>query len=1032
MPSARIGRIRRALLLPALAIGLMGIAQVRAFAADGSSAPVDFARDIRPILARHCYACHGPDEGQRKGKLRLDVKAEAFAEHDVGRPFVPRSVDESEALRRVTSDDPEERMPPGGAEKRLTPEQVGLLRRWVEQGATWEQHWAFQKPTRPAPPAIKDAAWPRNPIDHFVLARLERDGLAPSPEADRTTLIRRVCLDLTGLPPTPEMVARFLADPSPAAYESLVDRLLASPAYGERWARPWLDLARFADTKGYEKDLRRTIWRYRDWVIDAFNADKPYDAFTVEQLAGDLLPNPTPDQLLATAFHRNTLVNDEGGTDDEEFRIIAVKDRIDTTGQVWMGLTIGCAKCHSHKYDPISQKEYYQAFAFFDQTEDADRYDDSPTLPVPSLAQREQLADLDAKILRFEADLHAPTSARLEAIETWASAIRARNRWTFLKPERMEASSGSTLNLQADGSVLAQASAPSKESYSLTLPLAGLGKIGSIQLEALTDPSMPNRGVGRASGDGNFVLTGISATLKGRDGKDRPLGFAMAEADFSQDNYPVAHALKNPDPQHHGWAVSPQQGKSHQAVFRLDQPVNVEDGDRLVVTLDHQFTFGYPGFSLGRFRLSGSADPANPIGSSDPEGVVAIAAIAPEARTPEQRDALLRDYADRAPELKSKRDAVARLKADKDAILNSVRTPIFRELPGERKRITRMHNRGNFLDPGEKVEAATPARFHPLPKDAPNNRLGLARWLMDPENPLTARVAVNRQWSQFFGRGLVESQEDFGSQGIPPTHPDLLDWLAVDFREGRWSFKRLCRQIVTSATYRQVSRSTPDRLAKDPENRLFSRGPRFRMEAEMIRDEALAVSGLLSQRMMGPSVMPYQPDGIWKSTYSKDNWVTSAGAERHRRGLYTFIKRTSPYPAMLVFDAPSRESCTVRRISTNTPLQALVTLNDEVYIEAAQALARRSTIEAGGDPSSRIAHALQLALIRTPKPREVEALAALYRQRLAYYQAHADEAKALAAEPLGPLPPGMDAADLAALTSVCNVILNLDEFLTRG
>jgi len=1029
MLSFRTGLIPLALILHGLDFGLI---QVRSHAAENASAPVSFVRDIRPILARQCYACHGPDEGQRKGKLRLDLKEEAFAEHSGGRPFVSGSIDDSEVLRRISSDDPEERMPPGGAEKRLAPEQIDLLRRWVQQGAEWEQHWAFQKPVRSSLPVVKDVSWPRNAIDQYVLARLEREGLAPSPEADRATLIRRVCLDLTGLPPTPEMVDRFLNDSSPLAYERLVDRLLSSPAYGERWARLWLDLARFADTKGYEKDLRRSIWRYRDWVIEAFNRDKPYDQFTIEQLAGDLLPNPTPEQFLATAFHRNTLVNEEGGTDDEEFRIAAVKDRIDTTGQVWMGLTIGCAKCHSHKYDPISHKEYYQAYAFFDQTEDSDKGDESPTLPMPGLLHRERIAALEAKAQRLQADLEAMTPGRVAALEPWASLIRSRTRWVTLRPEQMAASSGSALKLQADGSVLVEAKGPAQETYTLNIPMAAASRLGSIQLEALPDRTMPNGGVGRARGDGNFVLTGFTAELRGRDGHSRPLAFSGAEADFSQDNYPVAHALKNPDPKHHGWAISPQQAKPHQAVFRLAQALPVNEGDHLVVVLDHRFEFSYPGFSLGRFRLSAGDDPGAKLGSPDPENIVAIASLTPDRWTPEQRQALLRDYVARSPDLKPSRDEIARLKSDREEILQSVRTPILRDLPTDRRRVTRIHNRGNFLDPVEPVDAATPASFHPFPNDVPRNRLGLARWLMDPDNPLTARVAVNRHWAQFFGRGLVESQEDFGSQGIPPSHPDLLDWLAVEFREGDWSFKRLCRTIVTSATYRQVSRTTPDRLAKDPEDRLFSRGPRFRMEAEMIRDEALAVSGLLSGNMFGPSVMPYQPEGIWKSTYSRDNWVTSEGEGRHRRGLYTFIKRTSPYPAMLVFDAPSREACTIRRISTNTPLQALVTLNDDVYVEAAQALARRSTVEVGAKPSDRIARALRLALMRTPQPREVEALVALYQQRLTYYRDHPTEAKTLATEPLGPLPSGMDAADLAALTSVCNVILNLDEFLTRG
>ncbi len=755
--------------------------------------PVKFTRDVRPILARHCFACHGPDENQRKAKLRLDRKEGAFGGRDGARPFTPGSVDDSEALRRIHAQDPTEQMPPGGKDKRLSAEQIGLLEQWVRQGAVWESHWAFEQPVRAPLPAVHDPHWPRNPIDEFVLARLEREGLRPSPEADRATLARRVSLDLTGLPPTLEMADQFLQDTAPDAYERLVDRLLQAPAYGERWARMWLDLARYADSKGYEKDLTRTIWRYRDWVIDAFNADLPYDRFTTLQLAGDLLPGSSPDQLLATALHRNTLTNDEGGTDDEEFRVAAVKDRVDTTVQVWMGLTMGCAKCHSHKYDPISQHEYYQFYAFFNQTADNDRYDDSPAEPLPSAGQQSRIDKLRDRIKAIESGL-------------------------------------------------------------------------------LTPPT----------------------------------------------------------------------------------------------------------------------------------------------------------------ETQARRAELARLKAEVDAILASSRTPICRELPADKKRITRVHRRGNFLDQGEPVDAATPAFFPPLPKDAPRNRLGVARWLIAPENPLTARVAVNRHWAQFFGRGLVETQEDFGAQGQPPSHPELLDWLACEFRDGGWSLKRLCRLIVTSATYRQSSRITPELIRKDRDNRLLARGPRFRLEAEMIRDSTLQTAGLLSPKMHGPSVMPHQPDGIWRSTYNTDRWVLSPGEDHHRRGLYTFIKRTSPYPALTTFDAPSREVCTVRRISTNTPLQALVTLNDPAYVEAAQALARRLLREAGPAVSDRVRLGLRLALIRDPAAREVDALAALYQRRLTFYRDHRAEAPKLATVPLGPLPEGWDAAEAAALTAVANVILNLDEFLTRS
>jgi hypothetical protein len=1015
-----------------------GLPEVRTMAEEGKSeAPglgtarrVDFTRDVRPILARHCYPCHGPDENQRKAKLRLDLKDHAFAEYEGGRPFVAGSVEESEALRRVTSDDPTERMPPGGKDKRLLPEQIAALRTWVEQGASWQTHWAFEKPVKRPLPEVNDRSWTRNPIDSFVLARLEREAMKPAPEADRATLVRRVCLDLTGLPPTPELAAAYFADPAPDAYERLVDRLLRSPAYGERWARMWLDLARYADTKGYEKDLKRTIWRYRDWLIDAFNSDMPYDRFGTEQLAGDLMPGAGAGQILATAFHRNTLTNDEGGTDDEEFRIAAVKDRVDTTAQVWMGLTLGCAKCHTHKYDPIGQTEYYKFYAFFNQTADNDRHDDSPAEPFPTRADQARIDELRAKIGRLEAGLVEPTPERLAALKRWENA-QARSAWTTLEPKTSAASSGSAMKTLADRSILVAGPGPATETYTLSFaPKAGL--LTALRLEAIPDPSLPKGGVGRSPGDGNFVLSGITGELRAKDGTTLPLKLARAEADFAQDNFPVAHALQNPDPKKHGWAVSPRQAEPHQAVFHLAEPAHLETGSVLLVRLDHQYEVGNRGFSLGRFRIAATGASSPSAGPEPPAAIAEILKIPAGERTDAQTRTLLSHHAATAPETRSARDEIAGLKKETETILAAVRTPITRELPEGKRRVTKVHRRGNFLDQGEPVEPSTPSSFPPLPKDAPRNRLGVAMWLFSAENPLTARVEVNRHWSQFFGRGLVETLEDFGSQGQPPSHPELLDWLACEFRESGWSMKRLCRLIVTSATYRQSSRVSPEELRKDRVNRRLGRGPRFRLEAEMIRDSALSVAGLLSPKLHGPSVMPHQPEGIWRSTYNTDRWMLSHGDDRYRRGLYTFIKRTSPYPALMTFDAPSREVCTVRRITTNTPLQALVTLNDPAYVEAAQALARRTVREGGLSVRERIGHGLRQALVRSPESREIEALAALHDRRLTHYLDHPEEAVKLATDPLGPLPSGWDAAELAALTSVCNVILNLDEFLTRN
>jgi hypothetical protein len=977
--------------------------------------PINFVRDVRPILATHCFACHGPDEKQRKAKLRLDVEESANA-----KVIVPGDL-ESELLKRISSKD-DDRMPPAKAGSALTAEQIDILKAWIKQGAKWGRHWAFEKPVRPPLPNVKLADWPRNPIDRLVLARLEKEGLKPSPEADKYTLARRAALDLTGLPPEPELTKKFVADNSPEAYERLVDELLKSPAYGERWARMWLDLARYADTKGYEKDLARTMWRYRDWLIDAFNADLPYDKFTRDQLAGDLLPNPTVDQLLATAFHRNTMVNEEGGTDREEFRVAAVKDRVDTTLQVWMGLTMGCAKCHSHKYDPISQKEYYQFYAFFNQTEDADTGDERPKIPTPSREQQELMNKLQATFAEVRQQLYTYTDEFKAAAAKWEEVTRNRAGWIVVKPKEMTAASGSKLKLLDDNSVLVEARHPARETYTVTLP-AGKTPITGIRLEVLPDKSHPRGGVGRTENDGNFVLSRFTVKVK-----EKELPIASAMADFSQDQYPVEHAIKNPNPRKNGWAIAPKQLEIHNAMFVLAEPFTPKEGDELEVTLDHQFEFHYPGFSLGRFRLFLTGDDGPSLSGQLPNELRGVLPIPAERRTAEQQAFVLAHYAGIAPSTKTLRDKLAVIQQQIAAVVPP-QTPIMKELAADKRRPNKVHNRGNFLDQGEAVEPGVPAAFNPFPADAPKNRLGVAGWLLHPDNPLTARVAVNRFWMHLFGRGLVETQEDFGSQGQPPSHPELLDWLAVDFRERGWSMKRLLKTIAMSATYRQSSAVKNQEV--DPTNRLLWHAPRFRMEAEMIRDVSLSASGILSRKLYGPSVMPPQPDGLWKSAYSGEKWITSKGEDRYRRGLYTFIKRTTPYPAMTTFDAPSREICAVRRISTNTPLQALVTLNDTAFVEMAQALARKMHV-GGKSVDEQIALGLQRALVRLAKPEEVTVLRELYEARLKFYADHPDKSKKLATDPLGPISAGESVADLAALTAVANVILNLDEFLTRN
>lgn len=764
---------------------------------------VSYNKDVRPILNDKCLACHG---GVRQaGGFSLLFAAEALRPNESGKPaFIAGDPDQSELIRRVRHADPDERMPLDHPP--LDAHEIEILERWIAEGARWETHWAYETPEKQALPPTRNRQWVNNGIDRFVLAELDAAGLQPASEASCSTLMRRVSLDLTGLPPAPEAVDSFCADLSEDAYEKVVDELLASPRFGERWAAMWLDLARYADSKGYEKDGPRTIWKYRDWVIDAFNRDLPFDQFTIEQLAGDLLPDPTEEQLIATAFHRNTMNNDEGGTDDEEFRMAAVIDRTNTTWEVWMGTTMACVQCHSHPYDPFTQQEYYEFLAFFNNTADQDTPDESPVLKTYADSNRTDV----------------------EALVAWLAA--------------------------------------------------------------------------------------------------------------------------------------------QQDVDLARHPLGVQVDTLLSI-----------------------------------------------------------DLAD-APEIQVKRDSLA-------AILPESRTPIYQELATTDQRETHLLHRGNFLDPLDVVQPGTPAVMPAFASTAPKNRLGLAQWIVDAGNPLTARVMVNRFWEQLFGTGLIETTEDFGTQGLPASHPELLDWLAVEFvQTHEWRVKALLKVMVMSATYRQAFDGAPEKLETDPNNRLFSRGARIRLSAEQIRDQALAVSGLLSDKMYGPSVYPYQPAGIWNAPYSSMKWEVSEGEDRYRRGLYTYWRRSAPYPSMIAFDSPSREFCVSRRISTNTPLQALVTLNDPVFVEAAKALAMRVLDEGYEELDAQLIRAFKLALVRDPVPAELAALRELYKE--AYFEVEDRKGDDVPGNPVAienQDPAALDAdPQVAAFTVVTNAILNLDEFIMKG
>jgi hypothetical protein len=940
--------------------------------------PVSFSRDVLPILSANCYACHGPDERERQAGLRLDDEAAAKRAGDNGTPIVPGQPDRSLIIERLTSTDPDAVMPPPSSRKKLRPEQVETIRRWVTDGAKWQRHWSFEPVQRPA-----------GSLDDQVRAALVAKGLRLQKRAAPQTLVRRLSLDLIGLPPTPEVADAFAKAPNSAAYERLVDSLLEQPQFGEHWARMWLDLARYADTKGYEKDLGRTMGPYRDWVVNAFNADMPLDQFTLEQLAGDLLPNATESQLIATAFHRNTMSNDEGGTDDEEFRIAAVKDRVDTTIQVWMGLTMGCAKCHTHKYDPIAQPDYYRFYALFNQTEDADRYDDAPRLEVISPAERSERMALQVVVTDAEAALRKAEEAALQ------QEADEKSPWRPARVVEAKSRGGATLTATPEQALAVTGKSETEDGYTITLS-PGEMRATAVRLEALTAKFPDGQlGVGRNPADPNFVVSEFKVEIL--DGETaQPVKLAGARADFSQDGWPVADAIDGQAKT--GWAVSPRSRERHVAIFDLAEPVTFTSGSKVRVTIAQEYGNR---LTLALFRISFSAD--------EP------ASLSPTAVSPEIRK--LRD------------EIAAARKRLSDFNAGLALLPIMRELPADKQRITKIHKRGNFLDPSDAVQPAILTAFGNLPDGAPLNRAGVAKWLVNRDNPLTPRVWANRIWARLMGIGIVETEEDFGALGAAPANPALLDWLAAEYRDGGWSLKKLIKTIVLSETYQQASEITPSLLEADPRNVLSSRGARYRLPAEVVRDQALAVSGLLSLKMGGQPVMPPQPAGLWRSTYNGKSWIDAEGEDRYRRGLYTYLKRTTPYPSLTMFDAGSGEVCQIRRIRTNTPLQALVTLNDPVYLEAAAGLAQRMQTESNA--TARAEKGLRLVLIRPLRGGEAEPLVQLQQVAQQAFAESPDKAGALLKTSRAN-PGKVSPAEFASWIVTASAILNLDELLTRN
>ena len=1195
--------------------------------------PDGFEQQIRPLIATRCFPCHSVEE--HKGGLSLADRAGWLAGGLNGSSVDLEQAENSLVLEKVSGADAAGIMPPKGKGTQLTASEVRLLQDWIAQGAAWTggpittdsavkaaalNHWSFRSPVWPTLPQVQNPGWMRNSIDAFVLARLDHEGLQPSPEADRRTLARRLSLDLIGLPPTPEEVAAFEADSRPDAYERLVDRLIDSPRYGERWARRWLDMARYADTNGFEKDRDRPIWPYRNWVIEALNSDLPFDQFTIDQVAGDLIPNATPAQKIATGYHRNTMTNEEGGIDVEEFRFASLVDRVANTGTAWLGLTLNCAQCHNHKYDPINQNEYYRLMAFLDNV-------DEPEMTVPDAKREAQRAEIEQQIVAKTAELPSkfpaedpeegwqvlmpagvvaadvagvkfatlgdqsvlvsgdspdkvtytlelttsqtnPTHLRLEALTDaglpskgpgrtahgnfvltgvqvqaeplgggasvavpiaqatadlsqpkfdpagvldandssgWAvdegsgrlntnhaltlmlasplvlpgeqgirlimvleqkyggnhtlgrfkvsgrSAVQAGGtdtkpeperraihlsrkqaaweaaispvRWWVVRPESMLSRKGASLDLLPDGSVLVSGDKPNNDVTELELDIpAQLGPVTAIRLEVLPHESHPDGGPGRAPlfSVGDFILTEVEGSFlpDGDKSQTRPLAFQNATADFSQGGKEVSQAIDGK--QDTGWSIQGGVGKPHHAVFPLKVPLQSERGGKIRLVL-HQF--GIHQMTIGRFRLAvttqGGQVKATPVPANVEEALLTLRA----KRSADQVAQILNQFVAVAPELAAARAEIAELRKQRPA---PVQTLVMEERPIQHKRITRSHERGEFLKPVAAVEPGVPGVLHRLPESEPVNRLAFARWLVDEQNPLTARVVVNRDWQAFFGRGLVNTVEDFGTRGERPTHPELLDWLAIEFQRSGWSRKQLHRQIVTSATYKQASAVPENLLERDPRNELLARGARFRVEAEVVRDIALSAAGLLDQRMGGPSVYPPQPAAATSLAYN-GSWPTSAGSDRYRRGLYTFVKRTAPYAANITFDGPTSDITCARRERSNTPLQALTLLNDTVFVDAARELARRVLKETPGNTSAGIDRLVQLCLGRPADPREQSTLAQFLQAQLARMESGELNPGPLAGDQVGNLEP----KQLAAWTTLARVVLNLDETLTR-
>ena len=1006
----------------------------------------DFGRDIRPILAENCYHCHGPDEQAREAKLRLDTFEGATTGGASGPAIVPGKPEESELIARIFSSDGDEHMPPPSSKRVLSPEQKALLSEWIVAGAKYGKHWAWQKPQRPGVPSVRDSSLVRNPVDAFLLRRLEREGLSYSFEADPALLLRRLFLDLIGLPPTVEEIRAFedtWANPEEREkyYDQIINRLLSSPRFGERWARPWLDLARYADSNGFQADQLRPSWSYRDWVIRALNANMPFDQFTIEQIAGDLLPDASLDQKVATGFHRTVTCNVEAGVSPEGNRVDQVIDRVNTTATVWLGITLECAQCHDHKYDPFSMEDYYSFFDFFNHTPlevqlPSNKTDVShdfigPYLDLPLTAgQQRQAEDLENRIALLQKSRDDTLKSQEENYLAWerrhSKSVGQHTGWTVLQVTGFSSTGGEKHGILEDGSVLLSGNVPNTATYTVETR-STLSRISQFKLEALATPMLPGNGPGRGDArNPNFVLKEFTVVL--RDGKNvTPIRLHRPKATFSQKNWDVAGLIDGRPST--GWAINPQFGKSHWATFELVNPIERKKETTLVFTLPQDWGKGRV---IGNLRLSARAEVSNE--SRLPADLIAILKNPTGERNKAQQKKLRAYFEKESSALKEIDAEIARLKKQRSNI-KANQTLVMVEM--QKRRTTHILNRGEFLSPGQRVQARTPSILTLSDKSnaatGPANRLALAQWLVNRDNPLTARVAINRWWAELFGNGIVATLEDFGTQSTPPSHPDLLDWLAVEFMDSGWNMKKLLKVMVSSQAYRQSSGVPAGLLEKDPRNILLGRAPRFRLNAERIRDNALAVSGLLSAKMFGEPVMPYQPPGLWRQTgRNEPKWLEETDEDRWRRGIYIVYRRAAPYPSMVNFDAPDRAACSVARARTNTPNQALTLLNDPAFVEMALALADRILLESSS-PGTRVQYGFRLAVSRVPDSREQSIIHRLLHERLDHFKAHPKEAENLLSNPhFVYQPQSQNHRELAAWFYVASALLNLDEVITKN